>query len=139
MEEVNIGEAFIRRGATIAKVTDQYGDERIIYRQRGMRDLRIKNTKSTFALVCNRIAADFISKEISRLRKESGMTMEQFAEKAQIKGGKQRVYEIESNARKDGLRMGTLFAVANALGVDAKDLMPDQADVISAASEYFSA
>lgn len=119
------GEAFIRRGATIAKVVDQFGEERTIYRQKGMKDLRIKNTGTTTILAYNRVAAQLIAARIKQLRLAKGMTMLQLSEAMGQKApSKQRIYEVENCVRKAGFRIGTLYAIAMALNVEIVDLMP---------------
>lgn len=129
-QQIATGEAFIRRGATIAKVTDQYGDERIIYRQKGMKDYRLKNRTTTKSLSYNRTVSTMIAENIKKLRLEQGLSYEQLGIKAGISGTpKQRIYEIEKNTRKDGIRMGTLYCIAEALGVEVTALLPDVYDV----------
>lgn len=134
MENINIGESFIRKGSTVAKVLDQYGEERIIYRQKGMKDLRIKNTKTTLSLVCNRLSADYTAKQIKKFRLERGLTMEQLGIASGIKGTpKCRIYEIEKNTRKDGIRMGTLYCIAEALQVEVYELIAPREKIIKEA------
>lgn len=130
--QVKLGEAFIRRGATVAIVKDQYGDERTIYRQKGMKDLRIKNTRSTKGLELNRIASQLMAERVRELRLERKMTMAELGEKAGLVGTpKNRIYEIEKNTRKDGIRFGTLYALAHALGADVDDIMPSVQTVLA--------
>ena len=132
VHKIATGEAFIRRGATVAMVVDQYGDERIIHAQKGSRDLRIKKLRTTPIEAYNRIISSFISAKIKDLRLAKGWTLEQLAVKAKLNPAtKVRMYEIEANTRRQCIRMGTLYAIAEALEVDPSVLMPTKTFVFS--------
>ncbi len=124
-KDIPMGEAFIRRGATVAKVIDQYGEERIIYRQKGMKDLRIKNNSTTKTLEYNRIVSELVANRIKEIRLDKEMTMKELGELCGYgANAKTRIYEMEKNTRKDGLRLGTLYVLCEALGVEIDELMP---------------
>jgi lambda repressor-like predicted transcriptional regulator len=125
------GEMYMRNGSTVAKVTDQYGDERIIYRQKGQRDLRIKKTSQTRTLVYNRIASTITASKIKAARILSGMTLAELCEKAGLVSStpKSRMWEIENNMRREGLRIGTVICLAEALGMQPSDLLPTVEEV----------
>lgn len=62
--------------------------------------------------------------KMRRLREKLGLTMEQAAQRAGL-GNRQRWNEIESG-RSANVKLTTLEAVAQALGVQARDLLIDQ-------------
>lgn len=131
IDSLPTGEMFVRKGSTIAKVTDQYGDERIIYRQKGQRDLRIKKTAQTRTLVYNRIASTITASKIKAARIKSGMTLAELCEKAGLVSStpKSRMWEIENNMRREGVRIGTIICLAEALSVQPSDLLPTVEEV----------
>jgi transcriptional regulator with XRE-family HTH domain len=70
-----------------------------------------------------------VGERVAKLRKARGWTRPELATFAGITGHQQRIYEIERAKRKHGLRMGTLYALALALGVEPCDLLPKARDV----------
>lgn len=130
MNDTKVGEAFIRRGSTVAKFIDQYGEERIIYRKKGMRDLSIKNNTSTRLLTMNRVISRIIGINVNKFRTKNSMSMSQLGKLLGMNASpKQRVYEIEKSNRKQGVRLGTLFLLAEALNVDITDILPSMDDI----------
>lgn len=73
----------------------------------------------------------YIGQQIATYRTARGMTMDDLGRRAGLTTGrnfKQRVYEIEHNLRSVGIRFGTVYQIAIALEVDARDLMPSVKD-----------
>jgi transcriptional regulator with XRE-family HTH domain len=66
------------------------------------------------------------------LRLAQGLTLEELCLRAGLVSAtpKSRMWEIENGTRKEGLRFGTLFALAHALGVEASDLLPSVAEAL---------
>lgn len=122
------------RGHVEARVVDQYGDERVIHRVKGSR-LSVKRHGNTPAHALNRAAAVLIGMRIRELRLERSLSMAQLCKRAGLASAtpKQRMYEIEMGTRKEGVRIGTLFAIAIALEVPVSDLLPDS-DLVARAA-----
>ena len=128
---------FVSRGYAQIKFTDQYGEDRVIYRQKGA--YRIKNRDDTIAHVLNRTAADMIGKRIREKRLSRGLTLDGLLAKAGLVAapglGKSRMYEIENagknrrGANAQGVRFGTLYALAMALECPITDLLPTTEEI----------
>lgn len=115
----------------MVKFEDKYGDEKIIHLTRS--GLRVKRTKNTVSLALNAKAAELTSKNIKRKRQELGLTLEDVIIKAGIVSTtpKSRMWEIENNTAKGGMRLGTLYALAIALNCTPQDLLPSMENVIA--------
>lgn len=129
----------VSRGFTQVTFTDQYGEERTIYRQKGQA-LRIKKRADSISHVLNRSAAIMVGQRIKAKRIERGYTLDELLIRAGLTAApgcaKQRMHEIESagNLRKtatqkQGIRFGTLYALAMALECPVADLLPSSEDV----------
>lgn len=118
----------------VARFEDKYGEERVIHKTR--HGLRVKQEKRTPALRMNRAVSAMIGARIREARKAHGWTLEELAVRAGMASGnpKDRIWAIENATRGEGMRMGTVYALACALGVEATDLMPRVADVAAAAN-----
>lgn len=125
--------AGIEDGQIIATVRDRFDEPRNVV-QRGSR-IRIANTGTTLTLEMNREAAILIGKKIRQLRTDRGLGLEQLAIMCGITSGwpKNRMHEIEMCVRQQGVRIGTLYAIAAALKVEVSELMPSVADVMKMA------
>ncbi len=93
--------------------------------------LRFKREAKTPILALNGEIGRLCGDRIKALRLERRMTLEELCVRAGIVSGtpKERMWEIESGARQGGLRFGTLYALAMALGVDVCDLLPSRQEV----------
>lgn len=126
-------ENIVSRGFTQVQFIDQYGDERTIYRQKG-NALRVKKRQDSISHVLNRAAAELTGLRIKEMRIERGFTLEGLLHRAGLAAGasqgKARMYEIENagknhrGANAQGVRFGTLYAIAIALECDVSELLP---------------
>lgn len=127
----------------IAEFETELGEKRIIHRLKGKTQgaLRILNPSNSPSLRLNRVAAQLIGMRIRAKRLERGMTLEQLGTRAGLKGNPVKVYvfAIEQARRHDGIRFGTLYAIALALSCDVSELMPDPQEVATLAGVDFGA
>ena len=130
----------VRKGRVHVEFVDQYGDKRIIHRLQGAGGrLAVKRQGNSPCLAMNRVIGAMIGKKIRAQREVAGLSLAGLCRRAGIVSAtpKNRMYEIEMGRRQDGIRLGTLYAIAAALGVPPGDLLPDMADVLSAAKIDF--
>lgn len=122
--------AQIKDGQVIATIKDKFGEDRRVV-QRGSR-IRIALNDLTPVLKMNRGVSKLLGDRIKNARKAAGLNLEQCAIRAGMTSGwpKNRMYEIETAARGQGMRLGTLYAIAAALSVEVTDLMPSVAEVL---------
>lgn len=128
----------LSRGFTQVAFVDQYGEERVIYRQRG-KALRVKKRQDTLSHVLNRAAAELMGQRIKRMRVAKGYTLDGLLARAGLVAapglGKSRMYEIENagknhrGANAQGIRFGTLYALAMALECEVAELLPSAAEI----------
>ena len=118
------------KATVVAEFEDKYGETKKIC-QIGRRRFAIAKNKDTVITLLNREAAVLIGQKIKDRRVQCGLTLAELCEQAGLVSSfpKQRMWEIENSIRKNGLRMGTLFALASALDCEATDLMPTVEDV----------
>ena len=121
----------------VAEFVNELGERRIIHRPKGKSagSLRILNPSNSPALRLNRAAAKLIGARIREARLAAGMTLEELGTRAGLKGNpvKNYVFAIERGARQEGIRFGTLYAIALGLNVSVSELMPSAQDVSEAA------
>jgi len=121
----------------VAEFVNELGETRIIHRPKGPRvgSLRVLNPSNSPALRLNRAAASLIGERIRSSRLAAGMTLEQLGVRAGLKGNpvKTYVFAIEKGKRGEGIRFGTLYAIALALECDVSDLLPTPREVADAA------
>lgn len=122
----------------IASYEDQFGDTKLIHRPKG-KALRIVKNCNTPALRMNRVAATLIGQKIKQLRLAKCMSLEELASLAGLASQtpKQYMWSIEQATRGEGVRTGTLYALAIALDCEVSDLLPTTGEVASAASVAF--
>lgn len=131
-------ENIVSREFTEIRFVDQYGDERIIHRNRGQA-LRIKKREDSVCHILNREAAKIIGRKIRERRQAAGMTLDELLAKAGLAAapgqGKQRMWTIENagkgraRANLQGVRFGTLYAIAIALECEPWELMPSASEI----------
>lgn len=118
----------------VATYTDDYGEERIIHAPKG-RALRVAKNSETPVNRMNRAAAILIGRRIRQQRLSRGMTMQELGERAGLRNANQKSYvnSLEKATRQEGMRLGTLFALAIALGCEVADLLPPTCEVLEGA------
>jgi len=121
-------------GGIVATYTDRYGDERKIHRSKNGR-LAVKNESSTVALTLNRTVGKLIGGRIRDRRIAAGLTLEELCVRSGLVSvsPKSRMWEIENSIRSEGVRLGTLYAIATALECEVAELMPPLEEVLCAA------
>ena len=139
-------ENMVTRGFTQVEFVDQYGESRTIYRQGGSA-LRIKKKSDTISHILNRVAAEMTGDRIKSRRIAAGLTLDGLLQKAGLAAGvgqgKSRMYEIENAGRQrngrgrqaQGVRFGTLYALAMALECEVTDLLPTTREVAERAGD----
>ena len=111
------------------KFTDKFGEERTVHHTHN--GFRLKNRESTVVLHLNPIVGSLVGQRIKQERERQKLTLANLC----IKSGlvsvlpKSRMWEIENNVRVQGIRFGTLYAIAMALSVEARELLPSNAEV----------
>jgi hypothetical protein len=116
----------------IAQFEDRFGEERVVHKTR--RGLTIRR-EPTMVLKMNQVVSLMIGQRVKHFRGLRGWTLVELATRAGMHSGhpKERIWAIENATRKEGMRMGTVYALALALGVEATDLMPTVEEVASQA------
>lgn len=114
----------------VATFADKYGEVKQIHATR--HGLKVARGKSTVVLKLNGAIAPLIGLNIRRERLAQKMTLEQLCRKAGLASAtpKSRMYEIEKGSRGEGIRMGTLYAIAVALGVAPSYLLPSTEEAL---------
>src|SRR3990167_2099785 len=111
------------------KFKDKFGEERTLHST--LNGFRIKNRVSTVVLTLNPIAGSLVGQRIKKAREAQHLTLEQLCLKTGLVAvlPKTRMWEIENNVKAQGIRFGTLYAIALALDVEATSLMPSVEEV----------
>jgi DNA-binding Xre family transcriptional regulator len=114
---------------------DRYGEARVIHRRNGNR-FSVKKTSTTPVLALNQELSMLVGQRIRALRIDRGMGLGELCDRAGLISAtpKSRMWEIENSIRKQGVRLGTLYAIAMALGVEVAALMPSVDEVRGVAS-----
>ena len=118
----------------VAKFIDRYGDEKTIHKKKNGR-LAVKRESTTPALALNRTVGRIIGGRIRERRVAAGMTLEELCIRSGLAtmSPKARMWEIENSIRSEGVRLGTLYAIAAALECEVAALMPPLTEVLCAA------
>lgn len=147
MANNEIPDGTLSRGFTEVQFRDQYGELRTIHRQKG-NSLRVKKRADSVSHLLNRAAGVLTGKKIRAARIAAGLTLAALHDKAGLSAApglsKNRMYEIERagvgrNQNKQGVRFGTLYALAMALDCEVYDLLPSAAEVAKEAGVDFVA
>ncbi len=119
-----------RSHEVVATFEDKYGETRTIHR--GKNGLAIKQEVTTPSLAFNQPVAELIGKRIKKARIARGMTLVELAVRCGMRSGhpKNRIWGIENATRGEGIRLGTLYAIAIALDVEACELLPTNEEVM---------
>ena len=130
----------------VTEFTDKYGATRVIHKDKNGRGggLKVAQQRVTPSLALNRTVAVKLGQRVKAKRIEAGLTLAGLAIKAGLAAAtgqeKDRVWEIENNVRTAGVLLGTLYALAAALGCSASDLLPPVGEAIDETdSVYFTA
>lgn len=111
-----------RQPKVIAEFINEYEEKKIVHRDgRGL--LRVKQNREMAAFHLTYFVSKAIGSRIRYARKAKGLTMKQLAERAGLTPSKQRMKEIEDCSR-NGIRMGTAYALARVLDLEITDLFP---------------
>lgn len=120
----------------VATYVDDYGEEKIIHAQRGPNGpLRRFKAAETPAALLNRAVAILLGQRIRERRQALGLTAKQVA----VRSGsanvnpKQFLRHLETAVRREGVRLGTLYALAHALECEPLDLLPTKQEAMALA------
>jgi len=120
--------------AEIATFENRFGETKVIRLTRS--GLRVQNNQSTAVLELNRRIAGLLAANIKARRVELGMTLEQVCVASGLVSPtpKSRMWEIENNLAGNGLRLGTVYALAIALQTTPDALLPTLDEVMAGGS-----
>lgn len=107
---------------TVGEFTDEYGETRVVRRLRKGK-LAVARQRTLPALALTKVIGQYVGQRIRELRLERKITMNDLADRAGLQGGKQRIHWIE-NSMDNGVRIGTVYALAYALDLQPADLLP---------------
>ncbi len=113
----------------VASFEDRYGDTRFIHKT--PMGLRVARKEGTLVDHLNPVLSKMIGRNIHDARVRKGMTLEELCLASGLVSvtPKSRMWEIENCTRKQGIRLGTLYAIAVALHLEAYDLLPSAQSV----------
>lgn len=116
----------------IGTLTNKYGDPVQIHKTRhGLKRLREVTSP---IIEYNRAIAPLVSARIKALRLKNGWTLLEMAKRMGWLTGnpKERAWAIENNTRGEGVRLGTLYRLAEEFGVNICELLPSLEEVSEA-------
>lgn len=124
----------------VATFVDQYGDEQVIHRPKGRR-LSVFKGLNTPAMKLNRAIAVLSGQRIRTRRLELGLSQKQLCQRAGLANvnPKQYIHAIEAATRNNGVRQGTLYALAYALECEPGELLPTKLEAMTLANVEASA
>jgi DNA-binding Xre family transcriptional regulator len=113
-----------RRPDVKAEFQDKYGETRKIHTTR--HGYKVLRENVTPALQLNRELAALIGSKIKAKRIAAHLSLESLCRRAGLvsQTPKSRMWEIENAKRQEGIRLGTLYAIAIALDCEASELLP---------------
>jgi len=114
-----------RENSVVTVFKDRYGDERTIHRDK-KGELKVARQGVTVVHSLMPILAVQIGKRIRDRRIAAGMSLEDLCIRAGLASAtpKSRMWEIENAIRQQGVKLGTLYAIAIALGCPVHELLP---------------
>lgn len=120
-----------RKRELVGKFKDKYGDDRTLIRRKGV--LAVERRRSTVIQEMNRVVGAYVGERIKQIRERKGMTLEACCRKMGYIDvvPKNRMWRIEQGL--DGIRMGTVYAAAIALGVEVQEILPEINEVMELA------
>lgn len=107
---------------TIGTFTDEYGEERVVRRLRKGK-VAVARQRTRPAIALTKAIGEYVGQRVRQERLKRGITANDLADMAGLSGGKQRIYWIE-NCMDNGVRIGTVYALAHALGLPPTDFLP---------------
>jgi hypothetical protein len=116
----------------LAEFENRYGETKTIVTRRGRRTMAVQRDRVTVTSALGKVVSQEIGKRVKVARAAARLSMDDLATKAGLLGGKQRIHAIET-ALDGGIRLGTLYALGKALGVDPLSLLPPASEVFAAA------
>lgn len=116
------------RPKVIAEFINDYEERTIVHRDERGR-IRIRRNQEVVALRMSKEISKIVGARIRAERKQQGMQLAVLARRAGLTPTKQRMREIEQGSR-SGMRIGTIYALAWALGVNPLDLLPNMEEVM---------
>lgn len=124
-------------GHVEAKFVNQYGEEKKI-RKDGRGRWAIARERSTPIIVLTNLLGPLVGARIRAARNKRKLTQTELGERAGLVAFpvKHRIHDIEAGTR-GGVRLGTLYALAMAMGVKPQDLLPSVEEVVNAAGVKF--
>jgi transcriptional regulator with XRE-family HTH domain len=108
----------------VVEFENKYGDKQVIHKTR--RGLQLRRRQSTVCLTLTKAVGPLVGERIRAARIAAGLTLAELCSRAGIVSSnpKSRMWEIEVGVRREGIHLGTLYAIALALDVPVQKLMP---------------
>jgi len=115
----------------VATFENRYGETRVIHATR--HGLKLKRQGKTVALSMSQPIAGLIGQRIRDERQRRGWTLAELCTRSGLASPnpKSRMWEIENAIRKQGVMLGTLYAIAVALGIEVTELLPSNEEVLA--------
>lgn len=118
-----------------ATLPNKYEPEKPRELHRTRHGWQMKRQVTTHCQDLNNAVGEYFGKRVKEERKKRNWTMEEFCRRAGLVTAtpKNRTYEIEHNTRKGSVKMGTLYAIAAAFGIEPAELLPPVAVAMQSA------
>lgn len=113
-----------RHPKIVAEFINEYEEKRVIHRDPRGR-LCLRRNRELPAQALSKAVSSYAGAKIRDERRAQGISLEELAKRAGLTPTKQRMREIEVNQRSSGMRIGTLYCLARALGKQPWDFLPD--------------
>jgi hypothetical protein len=117
----------------VAEFIDKRGETKRIHKTH--HGLHVKRDFLTPSLAMSQAISKMMGRRIRDRRIALGLELAELALRCGMHSGhpKERVWAIENATRGHGVRMGTLYAIAHALGCQPSDFMPTMEEVLAEA------
>lgn len=115
----------------IASFIDKVGEEREIIVGHNRR-LRVKNIQESLTNLLATASSRLIGERIRTARQAVNMTAEELAHRIGITDGspKNQICALEKQFRRHGIKTGTIYSIAFALGLQANELIPSMREIL---------
>lgn len=107
----------------VAEFVNEYDERRVIHR-RPNGQMHVKRMKSGVSQDLGRVVSMFVGQRVREERQKLKLTLESLARRSGMSPSKMRMRDIEK-AMNGGPKLGTVYALAAALGVSVASLLPD--------------